>query len=236
MNPRDKTGTRINKYLKDKGYSTRKGADTLIQKGLVLLNGKKAVLGDIVNDTDTVTVKKFDQSFLYFAYNKPIGIVTTTPTKGEKEIIKSAKFPKGVFPVGRLDKDSHGLIIMTNDGRVTDRLLSPSHDHEKEYAVKIDAPYKENFLEKMGNGITIDDYKTKPAKLKRLSKDSFSITLTEGKNRQIRRMCEAFGYHVKDLKRIRIMNITLGTIKENESRQLSKSEEEEFLKSIGLKK
>lgn len=232
--------TRINKYLKDNGYATRKGADDLIAQGLVKVNGKVAPLGYQVKDGDKVEVSSnvHKKQHAYFAYHKPAGIVTTMPQRGEKEIIKVTHFPTKVFPVGRLDKDSTGLIIMTNDGRITERLLSPEFEHEKEYIVGVDKPLTDGFLKKMAGGVEIGSsggrYKTRLAKIKAASTKKFNITLTEGKKRQIRRMCEALGYHVETLARIRIMNITLGDLPAGRFRELDKKERENLLDSLSL--
>ncbi len=237
-----KIGVRINKYLKDQGHSTRRGADELIEQGLVTINGKIAKLGDQVNAGDIVEIKNTvsKTEWKYYAYDKPTGIVTTMPQKGEKEIIKITHFPIKVFPVGRLDKDSTGLIIMTNDGRITERLLSPEFEHEKEYVVGVNKPLTDPFLRKMASGVKIGSqkagYKTKPAIVKPLHTKEFSIILTEGKNRQIRRMCETLGYHVETLKRIRIMNVTLGTLPAGKFRELVGKEKETLLASLLLNK
>lgn len=233
---------RINKYLALKNYSTRIGADELIKKGKVMINGKRAVLGQKVEsekDVVEVNIKKGQEKHFYFAYNKPVGIVTSSPQKGEKDILQTSQFPAVVFAVGRLDKDSHGLIILTNDGRITDRLLSPEYFHEKEYSVKLNKPISDGFLRKLADGIQIGNeknkqYKTKKCTAKRLKKDSFIITLTEGKKRQIRRMCATIGFTVIDLKRIRIMSINLGKLAEKTFRKIEGEELEKFLKSLKL--
>ncbi len=227
---------RINKYLAQNNYSTRVGADELIKKGKVLLNGRKAVLGDKVYEDDVVEVdeKASKKSYVYYAYNKPKGIVTNAPQKGEKDIMQVTKFPVPVFPIGRLDKDSHGLLIISNDGRVTDRLLSPKYVHEKEYVVKLANPFSDVFLDAMQNGVRFDGYVSKKCKAKRVNADTFSIILTEGKKRQIRRMCEALHQEVKDLKRIRVMNIQLANIPEKEYRELKGQELKDFLSVLKL--
>ena len=227
---------RINKYLADRNISTRRGADALIKKGLVKINGKIAKLGDQVSETDKVEVSKKAErkDYIYLAYNKPEGIVTNAPQGKEEEISDKIKIKHKVFPIGRLDKDSSGLIILTNDGRITGPLLSPQREHDKEYLVKVDRPFDDMFLRKMGLGVKLDDYKTKPAEIKRHSRDSFKIILTEGKKRQIRRMCETLGYRVKNLKRIRIMNINIGLLKPNEYRRLGGPELKEFLKNLKI--
>lgn len=216
---------RINKYLAQKGYATRRGADVIIEKGIVFINEKKAALGDKVNETDTVRVetpKLMQKKYIYLAYNKPKGLAT--------EDIKK----KGVFPMGRLDKDSHGLIILTNDGRITDRLLNPERSHDKEYLVKTARPLRPSFEKHMSSGVDIGDYVTRPCKVDRISDTSFAITLTEGKKHQIRRMCVALHQDVVDLKRTRIMNIKLGSLKENQNREITGKELLTFLKMLGL--
>jgi len=227
---------RINKYLAEKNYATRRGADELIKKGLVQINGRKAVLGDQVTEKDKVEVsrKAERKDYIYLAYNKPEGIVTNAPQGDEMEIAQKIKIKQKVFPVGRLDKDSGGLIILTNDGRITSRLLSPEREHDKEYLVKVDKAFPDGFLGKLSRGVKIDDYMTKPAEVKRHGRDSFKIILTEGKKRQIRRMCEAFGYRVQELKRVRILNINIGLLKPNEYRTLGGSELKAFLKNLRL--
>jgi 23S rRNA pseudouridine2604 synthase len=250
--------TRINKYLAEHNYATRTGADELIKKGLVTINGRLAVLGDKVNPTDVIVVKfkagkgpasKSTPTYAYYAYNKPVGI-STNPEVNCKDILTTTKFPEKVFPIGRLDKDSHGLIIMTNDGRVTDRLLSPKYVHEKEYVVKLEKEYTERFLENMQNGVHFDKFVSAPCKAwpapakasaegKRATKTkdikkTFHIILTEGKKRQIRRMCEALYHKVVDLQRIRVMNVELGTIPVGEYREIKDEELNVFLKSLKL--
>jgi 23S rRNA pseudouridine2604 synthase len=235
---------RINKYLAHHNYSTRVGSDDLVKKGLVFINGRRAVLGDKVNEGDEITVKAkgSQKEYVYYAYNKDVGI-STNPDVGSKDILQVTKFPVKVFPVGRLDKDSHGLIIMTNDGRVTDRLLSPLYSHEKEYVVKVDKPFSDKFIELMSGGVHFDGFISKKCKVWRAvsakasagqSKDTFHIVLTEGKKRQIRRMCEALHHNVIDLKRIRIMNIELGKIPLGDFREIKDEELNIFLKSLNF--
>ena len=229
---------RINRYLAEKGFSTRRGADVLIEAGKVKINGRKAVLGDKVGETDKVEVDQKamaakQSAYVYYAYNKPVGIVTHSPQRGEQDIAQVIKV-EGVFPLGRLDKDSHGLILLTNDGRVTERLLSPEAEHEKEYIVKVDKPLKQNTLTRLAKGVKIEGYITKPAIVEELGARALKLTITEGKRHQIRRMLTALGYVVTDLKRARIMNITLGDLKSGELRQLKGAELKDFLKEIGL--
>jgi 23S rRNA pseudouridine2604 synthase len=228
---------RINKYLAQNNYSTRVGGDELIKKGLVFLNGRKALLGDKVYDGDEVIVKnKGDKkSYVYYAYNKNINI-STNPEVGAKDILQATRFPTRVFPVGRLDKDSHGLIFMTNDGRITDRLLSPKYVHEKEYVVKVEPAFTDKFIDLMSNGVHFDGFISRKCKVWRdgNKKDTFHIVLTEGKKRQIRRMCEALHHKVIDLKRIRIMNVEIGKIAYNEFREIKGEELDTLLKSLNL--
>lgn len=228
---------RINKYLAQNNFSTRVGGDELVKKGLVFINGRRAVLGDKVYEGDIVKVnqKGAKKEYVYYAYNKNVN-VSTNPDAGSKDILKVTKFPVRVFPVGRLDKDSHGLIIMTNDGRVTDRLLSPQYVHEKEYVVKVEPNFSDKFLELMSKGVHFDKFISKKCKVWRTGdkKDTFNIVLTEGKKRQIRRMCEALHHKVIDLKRIRIMNIELGKILYGEFREIKGEELDELLKALKL--
>jgi len=237
---------RINKYLALNNYSTRTGGDELIKKGLVFINDKKAVLGDQVYENDEIVVKSKGpkKEYAYFAYNKNVNI-STNKDNTSKDILSVTKFPVQVFPIGRLDKDSHGLIIMTNDGRVTDRLLSPKYIHEKEYVVKLEKTYSDTFLSLLQNGVHFDGFISKKCKAWRAllaknkagsgeSKDTFHIILTEGKKRQIRRMCEALHHEVTDLKRIRILNIKLEKIPLGDFREIRGQELNEFLKLLNL--
>lgn len=227
---------RINKYLAHKGYATRREADTLIEKGVVFVNGKKAGLGDKINEADTVLVKdRKAREYHYYAYHKPKGIVVSSPGAGETEIIKHARFPMRVFPIGRLDKDSTGLILMTNDGRITDRLLNPENNHDKEYVVTVNKNIYGGDLMKMEVGMKIENEKTRPAKVTKLSNTKATIILSEGKKHQVRRMFGAFGYTVKELKRTRIMNIEMQGLKPNAFREITGTELEKFLSSLGMK-
>ncbi len=226
---------RINKYLADKGLSTRRGADVLIERGLVLINGRKAKLGDQVSETDKVELKPQTKktTYRYFAYHKPRGVVTHSPQLGEQDVLEASGL-KGVFPIGRLDKASTGLIILTNDGRITDRLLNPAKDHEKEYEVSVAESLKPSFEDKMSRGVRLEDYTTKPCQVEVLDEHTFRIKLTEGKKHQIRRMCAALGYVTKDLKRIRILNIKLANMRAGTYREIHSGELTTFLKLLGL--
>ena len=224
---------RINKYLAHKNLCTRREADTLISAGKVLINGKPAKLGDKVLETDKVDVRFRVKKYRYFAYNKPRGIITHSPDDDERDIRQSIPLV-GVFPVGRLDKDSKGLMILTDDGRITDKLLNPDYTHEKEYIVSTKEELSSGFKEKMERGVSIEGYMTKPCVVHMRSQKKFSITLTEGKKHQIRRMCAALGYTIAELERIRVMNIHLSGLKPGEHRPLQGSELAEFLRLLGF--
>ncbi len=226
---------RINKYLAEKGICSRREADDLIAKGKVFVNGQVAEIGVKINENDEVTVSSNRRKTVYFALHKPVGVITHSPQKGEKGISDIHGIPKGVFPIGRLDKESRGIILLTNDGRVTGRLLEPDRNHEKEYAVKVDKKINNFFLRHMEEGIVLEDrYKTKPCQAKKTGDNTFSIILTEGKRHQIRRMCAALGYVVLDLKRERIMNIKLGSLRAGMYREIKGKELQEFLGLLGI--
>ena len=211
---------RINKYLALKKISTRRGADELIKNKKVYINKKLAVLGSKVNETDVVEVKGAKTiEYKYFAYNKPTGIETDSPKEG-------------LFPLGRLDKASHGLLILTNDGRITDSLLNPKFFHEKEYVARTKEKLRSNFKAKMEAGVNIEGYVTKPCKVKIMSENTFKVILTEGKKHQIRRMCANLFQEIADLKRERIMNIKLGNLKSGAMREIKGEELKTFLNSL----
>jgi len=211
---------RINKYIAFKKISTRRGADLLVKDKKVFINKKLAVLGSQVNETDIVEVKGAKPTeYKYFAYNKPVGTETSSPRKD-------------LFPLGRLDKASHGLMILTNDGRITDQLLNPKYFHEKEYVVRTLNKLRSNFKQKMEAGVNIEGYITKPCKIKILSANTFKVILTEGKKHQIRRMCSNLFQEVADLKRERIMNIKLGNLKPNTSKEIKGEELITFLDQV----
>lgn len=228
---------RINKYLAHEGISTRRGADELIARGKVLINGRVALLGDKVNKSDKVELrgKTSSKKFLYYAYNKPVGVITHSPQLGEKDIKQSAKLPADIFPIGRLDKDSSGLIILTNDGRVTDRLLSPGYKHDKEYRVRTSEPLRESFKKSMEAGVNIEGYLTVPCTVRKTGPKSFNITLTEGKKHQIRRMVAAMHNTVVELERVRILNVRLNDLKSGSWRPIEGDELVTFLAQIGMK-
>jgi len=207
--------TRINKYLSEVGYCSRRAADKLIEQGRVTINGKVPEMGTKISDGDEVRVdgkmiSEPEEKPVYLAFNKPIGIVCTTDTRVEKDnIIDFINYPKRIFPIGRLDKPSEGLILLTNDGDIVNKILRSRNDHGKEYLVTVDRPLTDDFLHKMRSGVPILDTVTKKCEVTHIGKYEFKIILTQGLNRQIRRMCEHLGFRVKSLKRIRIMNIKL---------------------------
>ncbi|MEK7179468.1 MAG: pseudouridine synthase [Patescibacteria group bacterium] len=239
--PHEKTADeypmRINKYLAHEGIATRRGADELVARGKVLINSRVAVLGEKVNKGDKVELrgKSSPKKFLYFAYNKPVGVITHSPQMGEKDIKQSVALPKDVFPVGRLDKDSSGLIILTNDGRVTDRLLNPDYAHDKEYRVRTSEPLRESFKKTMEVGVDIEGYLTKPCIVRKTGPKSFNITLTEGKKHQIRRMVAALHNTVVELERTRILNVRLENLASGMWRSIEGEELKTFLAQIGMK-
>jgi len=228
---------RINKYLAWRGIATRREADTLVEKGLVLINGSTALLGDKVNEHDTVEVKsrgKHVKEYVYFAYNKPRGDITPQRGgEGEDELPEEAR-SLGLFPVGRLDRDSRGLLILTNDGRITDRLLNPDKEHIKEYSVKVKKPLRNNFKDYMERGVDIGGYTTRPARVQVTGERTFTISLTEGKKHQIRRMVVALFNEVEELRRTSIMNIKIGNLAAGEMRPIEGKELATFLASLGL--
>jgi 23S rRNA pseudouridine2604 synthase len=221
--------TRINKYLSEAGYCSRRAADKLIEDGRVTINGEvplmgtKIVEGDVVK-VDGKSVFKKDEKAVYLVLNKPRGIVCTTDTRVEKDnIIDFLNYPKRIFPIGRLDKASEGLILLTNDGDIVNKILRARNNHEKEYIVQVNKPIDKDFVKKMSQGVPILDTVTRPCKVEQLSRVRFKIILTQGLNRQIRRMCEYLGYHVQQLKRVRIMNIHLD-LPNGKYREMTKEE------------
>ncbi len=207
--------TRINKYLSEVGYCSRRAADKLIEQGRVTINGQVPEMGTKITNDDEVKVDgKYitepQEKPVYLAFNKPIGIVCTTDTRVEKDnIIDFINYPKRIFPIGRLDKPSEGLILLTNDGDIVNKILRARNNHGKEYLVTVDRPITEDFLQKMRNGVPILETITKKCEVTQIANCEFKIILTQGLNRQIRRMCEYLDYRVKHLKRIRIMNVKL---------------------------
>lgn len=231
---------RINKYLAQQGTATRREADTLIEQGLVFVNGKRATLGQKVLAGDTVELRqKHAKKHEYYLYYKPRGIITHSPSADETDVVTKVARDHGitnVFPIGRLDKDSEGLLILTNDGRITGPLLNPESTHEKEYEVTVDKRVTGMFLQKLEHGVNIEGYVTKRARaLKHPKKvDAFNLILTEGKKHQIRRMCAALGYQVQSLKRIRIMEYQLGNTKPNSIQKLTEEEARRLQRTLGI--
>lgn len=223
---------RLNKFISEKGVCSRREADRLIEAGKVIVNGKIAQIGMNVSDRDAVLVNnvplKNRDEFVYIAFNKPVGITCTTDRSIKGNIIDYINYPKRIFHIGRLDKPSQGLIFLTNDGDIVNKILRAGNNHEKEYIVTVNTPITPEFIKQMGNGVPILNTVTKKCFVKRESKYVFRIILTQGLNRQIRRMCEYLGYTVTKLKRVRIMNVTLDNIPEGKWRYISKEELQEI--------
>jgi 23S rRNA pseudouridine2604 synthase len=230
---------RLNRYLYLKNYCSRRQADIFIAQGLVTINGKRAVLGQKVQEQDEVAIdaqiEKKKENFVYYIFNKPVGIVTRNPQGEEKSIAHIWPKAQKLQPIGNLDKASRGLVFLTNDTRIVDRLLSPKYHHEKEYRIRVDKSLSPSFAKKMSHGVNIEGYMTKDCEVEITGDRAFKIILTEGKKHQIRRMCAALGFQIKELKRTRIMNLRLGTIlKEGQGRELTVGEKMELLKSLGV--
>lgn len=228
---------RLNKYLSEVGYCSRREADRLIDAGRVTVNGKVPEMGTKISVDDNVEVdgklvENKKKRFTYLAFNKPVGIVCTTDTSVEKDnIIDFINYHKRIFPIGRLDKPSEGLILLTDDGDIVNKILRASNNHEKEYLVTVNKPISQTFLQHMRNGVPILDTITKKCEVEKLDATTFRIVLTQGLNRQIRRMCDYLGYDVLSLKRVRIMNIELD-IPVGKYRELSTAEMKELNKLL----
>ena len=227
---------RINKFLSESGIVSRRGADKWITDGKVTINGKIAELGSQVEQGDDVRVDGkpvvVEQPLVYLALNKPVGITSTTERHIPGNIVDFVNHPLRIFHIGRLDKDSDGLILLTNDGDIVNEILRAENKHEKEYIVTVNERITDSFIEKMSNGVRILDTKTLPCKVKKLGPYTFNIILTQGLNRQIRRMCAALGFTVKRLQRIRIMNITLDGLATGQWRDLTDKEKKELFKEL----
>jgi len=223
---------RLNKAISETGYCSRREADRLIDAGKVKVNGRVAGLGVQVTEADKIEVdgklitKEVEN--IYLAFNKPVGIICTTDTSIRDNIIDYIKFPERIFPIGRLDKPSEGLIFLTNDGDIVNKVLRSGNNHEKEYIVSVNRKITQTFVRQMANGVPVLDTVTKPCYVERVGDFTFRIVLTQGLNRQIRRMCSYFGYEVSSLKRVRIMNITLGNLKVGEYRHFTAQETEQI--------
>ena len=230
-------GVRLNKYIADSGFCSRREADRLIEAGRVRIDGNPAGLGDRVLPGMRVTVDGKEMSRradkVYLLLYKPVGIVCTADPREPNNVVDYLNYPERVFPVGRLDMDSEGLLLMTSDGGIVNRLLRAAGGHEKEYEVEVDRPITGDFLKKMAAGVPILDTVTLPCRVRRTGKASFNIVLVQGLNRQIRRMCEALGYRVKKLRRVRIMNLTIGGMKPGQWRELTPAELNELMGALG---
>lgn len=229
-------GKRLNKYISDSGYCSRREADRLIQEGKVKIDGRIATLGDRVQPGSTVICdgKQLtgDGEKVYIALNKPRGIVCTADPREPMNVVDYVNYPIRIYPVGRLDKDSEGLLLLTSDGEIVNRLLRAAGGHEKEYEVTVDKPLTREFMEKMMSGVEILDTVTLPCKLRRTGARSFNLVLVQGLNRQIRRMCEALGYTVQKLRRVRINNLKIGNLQPGQWRELSENEVRALMESI----
>ncbi|GGI39333.1 pseudouridine synthase [Mammaliicoccus stepanovicii] len=227
---------RINKYLSEAGVCSRRGADKWISANRVMINDELATLGSKVEEDDIVKVDgeviTIDKGYVYIALNKPRGITSTTEKHIKGNVVDYVNHQDRIFHIGRLDKDSEGLLLLTSDGDIVNEILRAENNHEKEYIVSVDKPITKSFLKEMSSGVEILDQITLPAQLEQLNDKTFKIILTQGLNRQIRRMCETLGYEVRKLKRIRIMNIKLDGIKYGEWRDLTKEEFETLTQSL----
>ncbi|GEN84186.1 pseudouridine synthase [Sporosarcina luteola] len=227
---------RINKFLSEAGIVSRRGADKWIEDGRVTINGQPAELGSRVEPEDEVSVDgkpvKTEEQLVYIVLNKPVGVTSTTERHIEGNVVDFVNHPLRIFHIGRLDKDSDGLLLLTNDGDIVNEILREEHGHEKEYIVTVDRPLTKEFIHKMESGVEILDTITKPCKVKQLGPRKFNITLTQGLNRQIRRMCSALGYNVRRLQRTRIMNIHLGNLPIGQWRDLTDMELKEMFQML----
>lgn len=232
----EQQGIRLNKYLSDAGICSRREADRKIEAGLVYVDGEAAIMGQRVFPSQEITIqgKKIqkEQEKVVLAFNKPKGIVCTTSKKDPDNIIDFLNYGKRIYPIGRLDKASEGLILLTNQGELSDKILRGSNYHEKEYIVTVNKSVTDEFLRAMGSGVPILNTMTRPCEVNRVNNRTFQIVLTQGLNRQIRRMCEYFGYRVVSLSRVRIMNIQLGRLKTGTYRRITGRELEELMRLL----
>ncbi|PWG05238.1 23S rRNA pseudouridine(2604) synthase RluF [Polaribacter aquimarinus] len=236
MDKNNQQSVNLNKFISSTGICSRREAEKLITEGRVTINGKPTQLGNRVFQNDVVKVDgrplKHKPRTLYIALNKPVGIVSTTDSRERDNIVKEVNHPQRLFPIGRLDKPSEGLIFLTNDGDIVNKILRAGNNHEKEYIVSVNKTIDENFINKMSNGIPILGTVTKKCKVEKVSEKVFKIILVQGLNRQIRRMCEYLNYEVTKLKRTRIMNVKLGNLKAGDWRELTTEELKEINKMI----
>ncbi len=228
---------RINKFFTEQGICSRREADRLVESGLITINGRVAKLGDQVEPSDVIAregqVLPWGRAPLYIKYHKPVGVTTTSESHVPRNIIAEIGHAERIFPIGRLDKDSSGLILLTNDGDIVNEILRTEFGHEREYLVRVDRPFDQAFLDHMAEGVVILGSRTKPCRMSRVGRDRFRIVLTEGRNRQIRRMCQALGYRVIMLHRTRIMHITVDGLGTGEWKELMSQEREQLLKAVG---
>jgi 23S rRNA pseudouridine2604 synthase len=229
---------RINKFFTEQGFCSRRAADRMIEEGRVQINGRVAILGDQVTDADVVTVDgrvvKSRPRAVYLAYHKPVGVTCTMEPHVAGNILQAVGYPERIFPIGRLDKDSSGLILLTNDGDIVNRILRVEFGHEREYVVTVDPPYAPAFLKQLERGVPVLGEKTRPCRASKMDATTFRITLTEGRNRQIRRMCSTLGHRVVQLARVRIMHIRLGDLPSGQWRHLTPKERDELLNAVGM--
>ncbi|SES14033.1 23S rRNA pseudouridine(2604) synthase RluF [Pedobacter rhizosphaerae] len=232
------SATRLNKFISESGLCSRREADKFIERGTVFINGKKAKVGDQVYAGDRVTVNgnhiepKEEENFVLLAFNKPVGITSTTEANVRDNIVDYVNYSQRIFPIGRLDKDSQGLIFLTNNGDIVNKILRAGNNHEKEYIVTVNKPVTDDFVQGMANGVPILGVNTKKCKVRQVNANVFNITLIQGLNRQIRRMTEYFGYEVTKLERVRIMNISLKGIPLGEWRELDEQEMGSIMKMV----
>jgi 23S rRNA pseudouridine2604 synthase len=228
---------RINKFFTEQGICSRREADRLVESGIITINGRVAKLGDQVESSDVIARKgrvlPWGKPTLYIKYHKPVGVTTTSESHVARNIIAEIGHPERIFPIGRLDKDSSGLILLTNDGDIVNEILRVEFGHEREYLVQVDRPFDQAFLDRMASGVVILGSVTRPCWMMRVGRDQFRIVLTEGRNRQIRRMCHALGYRVTTLHRTRIMHITLEGLRVGEWKEFTSQEREQLLRAVG---
>ena len=234
------TAIRINKFFTEQGICSRREADRLVESGAITINGHVAKLGDRVGSTDVIArdgqVIPWGKAPVYIKFHKPVGVTTTSESHVERNIIAEIGHPDRIFPIGRLDKDSSGLILLTNDGNIVNEILRTEFGHEREYVVEVDRPFDQSFLDQMSHGVEILGSKTKPCQMTRRGHNRFSIVLIEGRNRQIRRMCQALGYRVMSLHRIRIMHITVEGLGVGMWKELTPQERKQLLEAVGRSK
>ncbi|OHU85405.1 MULTISPECIES: 23S rRNA pseudouridine(2604) synthase RluF [Pseudoalteromonas] len=228
--------TRLNKYISETGFCSRREADKLIEAGRVKVNDNLPEMGLKVSDNDVILIDnkplKAKPKRVYIAYNKPVGVTCTTERKIRSNIVSAINYPERIFPIGRLDRPSEGLIFLTNEGDIVNKILRAGNNHEKEYVVGVDRPINKRFIERMAGGLPILDTVTKKCFVEQTGERTFTIVLTQGLNRQIRRMCEYLGYEVTTLKRVRIMNVNLNGLRPGQWRHLTEAEMREINDSI----